>query len=337
MTVLLPTEDERPLEGIRVVDLSVTLPGPYCTQVLRRLGASVIHLEPPGGDTLRWVAPTSFAYLAEGKESVIVDLKEPVDHKLALALLAEADIVVQGWRPGVADRLGVGHRAVAALNPGAVYCSLSGYGETGELAGHPGHDINYAAESGALDLVRTDGIPVGDLAGASTAGIRILAALLRAQRTGRGVHVEVSIAGAIREWVQAIGGREYEKFLTVYQAPHYGTFETGDGERVVLGIAQEQRLWSNLITALGRTEWADMPYAARVQQADTVRAFLAERIRSMSIADIEATFATEDTCWTIVRRPGDPTRISGVLPDLGGSVPALDQHGPHYRKTRSAS
>ena len=91
-------DPDRPLAGIRVVDLSVTLPGPYCTQVLRRLGASVIHLEPPDGDSLRWVAPLSFAWLAQGKESVAVDLKSTRDHELALGLLAEADVVVQGWR-----------------------------------------------------------------------------------------------------------------------------------------------------------------------------------------------------------------------------------------------
>jgi crotonobetainyl-CoA:carnitine CoA-transferase CaiB-like acyl-CoA transferase len=328
---------DAPLTGLRVVDLSVTLPGPYCTQVLRRLGASVLQLEPPGGDTLRWVAPASFAYVAQGKESLVVDLKDEQDVQLALSLLAEADIVVQGWRPGVAARLGVDYEAVSRINPRVVYASISGYGERGVLAHSPGHDINYAAEAGATELVRTDGLPVGDLAGASSAATRILAGVIQALRTGRGSHVEVSITGALLEWVDAIGGEKYRDFLKVYSAPHYGIFDLADGERIAFGVAQEERLWGNLITALGRPEWVDLSYGERVERSASVQEFMATALSTMTSAEVKELFAPIDTCWNLVRRPGDSEISEGVLANPGGTVPAPDEHGATYRAARSAS
>jgi crotonobetainyl-CoA:carnitine CoA-transferase CaiB-like acyl-CoA transferase len=326
---------DTPLAGIRVVDLSVTLPGPYCTQMLRRLGASVVHVEPPGGDSLRWVAPISFAWLAEGKESVAVDLKDPVDRDLAMSLLADADVVVQGWRPGVADRLGVSYADVAALNPGVVYCSLSGYGHEGELAHRPGHDINYLSESGAFDLLKSDGLPVGDLAGASAAVSRILAGLYRVQRTGLGSELDISIAGALGEWVEAIGGERCEDFLTVYEAPHYGAFETKDGERLVLGVAQEQRLWSNLITTLGRPEWATLDHNERSDQRDRITDYLAQRIGVLSSSELSDLFSGVDTCWSFVRSPLEASRFPRPFPEVTALVPEFDEHRSKYRKAAS--
>lgn len=337
MSLMTGGVDDAPLAGLRVVDLSVTLPGPYCTQVLRRLGASVLHLEPPGGDALRWVAPASFAYVSQGKESVVVDLKDPIDRELALQLLAEADVVVQGWRPGVADRLGVGYKQISRRNPRVVYASISGYGETGPLAREPGHDINYVAESGAMNLVRTDGLPVGDLAGASSAAIRLLAGVVAATRTGRGSHVEVSITGALREWVEAIGGSNYRDFLQVYAAPHYGVFDAGDGARVAIGVAQEEKLWANLITALGRPEWADMPYDSRLSAAERIRDYMASMFKTMTAAEIKELFGPVDTCWNMVHEPGESTVSEALLPDPGGHVPAPDEHGARYRAAKNAS
>jgi crotonobetainyl-CoA:carnitine CoA-transferase CaiB-like acyl-CoA transferase len=305
--------------------------------MLRRLGASVLQLEPPGGDTLRWVAPASFAFVAQGKESIVVDLKDDDDRELALSLLAEADIVVQGWRPGVAHRLGVDYASVSRINPRVVYASISGYGERGPLAHSPGHDINYAAEAGALDLVRTDGLPVGDLAGASSAATRILAGVVRSLRTGRGSHVEVSITGALLQWVEAIGGGSYRDFLTVYAAPHYGVFDLADGERIAFGVAQEERLWANLITALGRPDWADLDYRDRVEQRDQVREFMAGALAQLTSAEVTRLFAPIDTCWNLVRQPGGSELSEGLLTNPGGAVPAPDEHGATYRAAKTAS
>lgn len=142
-----------PLSGILVADLSVTIPGPYCAQVLCRLGATVVHVEPPDGDPHRHLAAASFAALAAGKDSVVADLKTDTGKELVLSILGRADVVIEGWRPGVAARLGVGYSDVSAVNPRVVYCSLSGYGQESGLAQRAGHDINYAAEAGANHLV----------------------------------------------------------------------------------------------------------------------------------------------------------------------------------------
>ncbi|MEU0482134.1 CaiB/BaiF CoA-transferase family protein [Streptosporangium sp. NPDC006013] len=320
-----------PLNGLRVVDMSVTLPGPFCTQMMCRLGATVIQLEPPAGDSLRWVAPASFTYLAAGKQSVVVDLKDSDDQALARALLAEADIVVEGWRPGVADRLGVGYEEVVATNPGVVYCSLSGYGPTGDLAQRPGHDINYLAEAGALNLARPDGLPVGDLAGATTAAFHVLAELMAAQRTGQGTHLELSITGALSEWVNALGGSAYRDFLGVYQAPHYGTFPTADGGTLILGVAQEQHLWANLIRALGRPEWCPLTHDQRTLRRDEITAYLTTKIAAMTTQALTDLFEPVDTCWSLARPPGSPHHFTGTLPAPPGAPPTINQHGPTQR------
>lgn len=336
VSATVPMKDpDTPLSGVRVVDLSVTLPGPYCTQVLRRLGASVIHLEPPTGDSLRWVAPVSFAWLAEGKESVAVDLKDPLDHDLAMSLLADADVVVQGWRPGVAERLGVSYADVARLNPRVVYCSLTGYGREGELAHRPGHDINYLSESGAFDLLKADGLPVGDLAGASAAVSRVLAALYRVARTDQGSQLDVSIAGALGDWMSAIGGERYADFLDVYEAPHYGAFATKDGERLVLGVAQEQRLWSNLIETLGRPEWGGLDHYQRSERRNAIKDYLAQRIGTLSSQELTDLLSPVDTCWSFVRSPLEASRAPMPFPEVGALVPELDEHGDKYRKAAS--
>jgi crotonobetainyl-CoA:carnitine CoA-transferase CaiB-like acyl-CoA transferase len=318
------TAQEYPLADVKVVDLSITLPGPYCAQLLRRLGASVIHLEPPAGDALRTMAPSSFAFLSEGKTSVTVDLKSAPEREVARSLLAEADIVIEGWRPGVADRLGVGYRTVAETNPAVVYCSISGFGQTGAMARRPGHDINYSAEAGALDLAATDGLPVGDFAGAMAAALRIVAATWQAARTGRGTWLDVSISGALRDWVDAVGGADGQSFLQVYRMPHYGRFATADGGVLTLGVAHEQRLWDNLIGALGHPSWSGATASERFDRREEMRAYIAGRVATMTCADIEDLFGPVDTCWAIAQAPGTPARMSGRLV---GSSQALVELG----------
>ncbi|GAC1574604.1 MAG: CaiB/BaiF CoA-transferase family protein [Candidatus Dormibacteria bacterium] len=307
-----------PLAGLHVADLSVTLPGPYCSQLLRRLGASVTHLEPPELDPLRTLAPASFAALSAGKESVVVDLKSAQGLKNALAVLADSGIIIEGWRPGVADRLGVGYRAAAAQNAAVVYCSISGFGQTSELARKPGHDINYAAEAGALDLCSTDGLPMGDFAGAMSAALRIVAAVRQAELTGHGAYIDVSITGALADWVDAVGGADHPEFMEVYRLPHYGRFTMADGGVLTLGVARtEQQMWANLITALGCPEWAEAPTSERRDRSDEMRDFISRRIGSMTAREVVELLEPIDTCWAIARLPGDPPRVTGMLAVAG--------------------
>ncbi|HEY8058181.1 MAG TPA: CoA transferase, partial [Acidimicrobiales bacterium] len=135
------------LEGVRVLDLSIWRPGPYATQLLVEMGADVVKVEPPGGDPMR-VFPALFADLNAGKRGAAVDLKDPAGRRAVLRRAAGADVVIEGFRPGVAVRLGVGEADVRSVNPTVVYCSISGYGQDGPLVAAPGHDINYQAWAG---------------------------------------------------------------------------------------------------------------------------------------------------------------------------------------------
>jgi alpha-methylacyl-CoA racemase len=138
-----------PLDRLRVLDLTIWRPGPYATQLLAEHGADVLEVEPPGGDPMRSM-PDLFAILGAGKRSIVLDLERDDDRERCLGLAADADVFVESYRPGVADRLGVGYDAVVARNPAIVYCSVSGFGAVGPLAHLPGHDVNELAQSGTL-------------------------------------------------------------------------------------------------------------------------------------------------------------------------------------------
>src|SRR5437868_931464 len=146
-----PRSDPRPgmLGGMRVLDVSSWRPMPHATQILADLGAEVLKVEPPGGDPMR-AYPQLFAAIARGKRSIELDLRSDAGVARALELAVVADVVFEAWRPGVADRLGLGYEAVAAVNPEVIYCSLTGYGQTGPYRDVPGHDVNYQALAGAL-------------------------------------------------------------------------------------------------------------------------------------------------------------------------------------------
>src|SRR4051812_753402 len=194
---------QSPLIDIRVLDLSQLLPGPFCTQILADLGAAVVKVEPPDGDPARGMPSDLFATANRNKASVDLDLKAPADRNACLRLAAASDVVVEGFRPGVVERLGVGYEDVRARNPGVVYCSISGFGRTGPRRDRPGHDANYLAASGALaysghwsEVPRRSGLPIADLAASCYGAIAILAALHERARTGLGGHIDLAMADA---------------------------------------------------------------------------------------------------------------------------------------------
>ena len=144
------TSDANPLAGVRVLDLSQTLPGPFCTQVLADLGADVLKVEPPAGDMTRNSPTGIFCTANRNKRSLVIDLKQPEGLATCLRLAEGCDVFVEGFRPGVVDRLGVGYQAVARLRPGVVYCSISGYASDGPEATRPGYDIVVQGEAGLM-------------------------------------------------------------------------------------------------------------------------------------------------------------------------------------------
>ncbi len=267
------------LEGVRVLDLSIWRPGPYCTQLLVELGADVVKVEPPGGDPMR-VFPDLFADLNAGKRSVEVDLKVDAGRAAVLGLAADADVVVEGFRPGVAARLGVGPDDVRAVNPRVVYCSISGYGQDGPLAQVPGHDVNYQSWAGVLEpsagqppvLPRP---PIADLAGGAYAALAVCAALVK----GEGEVVDVAMTDVLASWTGAVPPlRLPDDTLLGGRVAGYGIYATADGGWISLGVLSEDHLWSALARATGLDDTADLDFPTRAEQYEDLEARLVEAV-----------------------------------------------------------
>lgn len=308
-----------PLADIRVLDVTRHLPGPLATLMLADLGAEVIKIEDPrGGDPLRLVPPLrgdvgqAFLMLNRDKLSLACNLKHERGREVFLRLAGQSDVVVEGFRPGVMERLGIGYRQLEKLNPRLIFCSISGYGQTGPLASRAGHDINYQARSGVLGACGPrDGAPqvpavqLADVCGGSWQAVAgILGALLSRQRTGRGQWLDVSITEgaltttllALQEvWAgQSFAGRGRGP-LSGQGLAGYGVFETADGKFLAVG-ALEPQFFAELCRVLGLEHLAETGWLAQGQRADQVRAELARAFRRHSRAEWLSLFAGCDAC-----------------------------------------
>jgi crotonobetainyl-CoA:carnitine CoA-transferase CaiB-like acyl-CoA transferase len=298
----------RPLQGLRVLDFSTLLPGPLASLMLAEAGAEVTKIERPGvGDDLRSYEPAIggesvlFALLNRGKSSLALDLKNPADNARAKELAAQADIVVEQFRPGVMDRLGLGYQAVAAANPGVIYCSITGYGQTGPRADAAGHDLNFMAEMGLLSVVADgEGTPVlphtllADLGGgAHPAVINILLALRERDATGRGRHLDIAMAQNLGPFLLralantlANGDTPPNTDLTTGGSARYAIYRTRDG-RFIAAAPLEEKFWANFTEVLG--------LSVDVDRADIVRA-----IGARDAAELMAALSARDTCCSLV-------------------------------------
>ena len=309
----------QPLKGIRVLDFSTLLPGPYATLLLAEAGAEVIKVERPGrGEDMRYYPPfcngesVSFAMLNRGKRSLPVDLKSSEALGLLKPLLEEADVLVEQFRPGVMARLGLGYEDVNAQNPGLIYCSITGYGQTGPLASRAGHDINYQAQSGLLSLSGdSEGRPVvppvlaADIAGGTyPAVLNILLALLERQKTGRGCHLDISMCDGLWPflfWGQAAGAATGQWPQTGREpltggSPRYRIYPTSDG-RFVAVAALEQKFWDLLCQTTG------LPEPLRDDGRDPVAttAALEGIFAARDQAHWDKLFRENDMCCTVVQ------------------------------------
>lgn len=201
--------NDAPLAGVRVLDFTQNLPGPYATLVLASLGADVVKIEPPGGDTAR-MTPRLFAIVNAGKRSCVLDLKAADAPAKLATLFSSADVVVEGFRPGVMARFGADAAAARATNPRLVYCSISGYGQDGPYVEYPGHDLNFQALTGVCHMSRDaddhpfgSALPIADLSSAMTASCAVLAALIARERTGEGRAIDVAMVDTLRSWTHA--------------------------------------------------------------------------------------------------------------------------------------
>ncbi|MGQ0586086.1 MAG: CaiB/BaiF CoA transferase family protein [Gammaproteobacteria bacterium] len=262
------------LAGVRVLDLSRLLPGPFCSLYLAQLGAEVIKIEEPGGGDYARESPELFAQVNRGKKSITLDLRQAADVDAFKKLVATADIVLESFRPGVMDRLGCGYDELKQLNPKLVYAALTGYGQTGPYRDWAGHDLNYLAIAGALDQFGHAGGPpaqvnvqLADLAGgALTCVIGILAALNGARAGGAGSFVDVSMTdGSAALQVIALAslrehGRSFERGADLLSGalPNYTVYKCRDGKYLALGALEPK-----FLKRLGTVLWESAPAVLR--------------------------------------------------------------------------
>jgi crotonobetainyl-CoA:carnitine CoA-transferase CaiB-like acyl-CoA transferase len=279
------------LGGVRVLDLGIWRPAPFAAQLLAEMGAAVTKVEPPGGDPMR-MFPALYRTLNERKHIIELDLKADPGRAEVWELIRETDVVVEGFRPGVADRLGVGAARARELNPSVVYCSISGYGQHGPLAAVTGHDLNYQAWAGFLASrapeIHRPGVPVGDLAGGTYAAMAICAAVVARDRTGVGRRIDVSMADVLFSWAAPeIGGELASTDDPGSAFPAYGTFACTDGF-VTLGIVSEQPFWEALCDVLDLDAIRSLDVAARARRGAELRGRLEEEIAGRGRDELSA-------------------------------------------------
>jgi crotonobetainyl-CoA:carnitine CoA-transferase CaiB-like acyl-CoA transferase len=242
------------LSGLKILDFTTFLPGPFCTQMFGDMGADVIKVEHPAGDPARGYAGGMYEIANRNKRAITLDLKRESDQRQALRLARHADVVLESFRPGVADRLGIGAEALRATNKGLVYCSISGFGQTSPWRDRPGHDLTYLAKSGALSFSphwkgfpKRSGVPIADLSASSFAAVAILAALRDRDRSGVGCYLDVSLLDSTMAFIAPRGGPG----LTLRDEDRLGVYANNDiylaadGERVAVS-AVEQHFWERL-------------------------------------------------------------------------------------------
>ena len=307
----------QPLTGLLVLDFSTLLPGPLAALMLAEAGAEVIKIERPGGEDMRRFPPivdgesAPFALLNRGKTILTLDLKNDADRATLLPLLTRADILVEQFRPGVMARLGLGYDAVRVINPKLIYCSISGYGQSGPRADEAGHDVNYIGATGLLDLqsgpIDAPVLPpllAADIGGGSfPAMINILLALRARDQSGQGAFIDIAMSDTMFTfaWYALAIGTASGRFPKpgelplVGGSPRYQLFPTKDGRIVACG-ALEQKFWLAFATAIGLAaefvnDWRD-PQATR--------AAVAQLIAARSADEWTPIFAQADCCVTIV-------------------------------------
>ena len=339
----------RPLADVRVLDLSRLLPGPFATLVLADLGASVDKIEDPaGGDYLRVMPPqiagesVAFQLLNRGKRSAVLDLKKPEGKAAFLRLVGSYDVLFEQFRPGVLDRLGLGHKALRAAHPRLIVCALTGYGQTGPLAQRAGHDLNYLARSGVLGAQgpsdrapQVPGFQLADVSGGMWSVIAIQAALIERARTGQGTILDIAMTDgvlgfAVTAMASALAGEGQSRGgepLTGGIAP-YNTYTSSDGHPITLA-ALEPKFWMSFCAGVGLETGMEalIPGSHQLALRARVTEIFATKTRQEWIA-----FGEErDCCLEAVLAPDELTRDPHLtarglffnLPSERGDIPQI--------------
>lgn len=340
----------RPLEGLLVLDFSTLLPGPLAGLILAEAGARVVKIERPGrGDEMRTYEPRvgadsiNFAMLNRGKQSIALDLKAQDAVERLKPLIQRADVLIEQFRPGVMERLGLGYDALRRINPKLVYCSITGWGQTGPKAQVAAHDLNYIAETGVLGLAAgADGAPVvppvlaADIAGgAYPAVMNIMFALRQRDITGLGAYLDIAMADSMFSFLywglgSGFAGSGWPKAggeLVTGGSPRYQIYKAADG-RYIAAAPLEDKFWENFARII------ELPEAMRDPAAPTSQAIaaVAERIATRTSAEWQAAFDGHDVCCSVVatleEAVADPQvaarRLMGHTLKAGGQeLPAL--------------
>ncbi|MEU7057678.1 CaiB/BaiF CoA-transferase family protein [Streptomyces sp. NPDC046197] len=307
MTAARTSGRDGPLTGVRVVELAGIGPGPFAAMLLADLGADVVRVDRPGGSAL--AIDPAYDLTNRNKRSVVVDLKSADGPAAVLDLAERADILIEGYRPGVAERLGVGPEACRARNPRLVYGRMTGWGQHGPLAERAGHDIAYIAPTGTLGLIGRPEEPpavpanlVGDYAGGSLyLVVGVLAALHHARATGAGQVVDAAIVdgashlATMIHGMLAAGGWQDRRGANLLDGgcPYYGTYETADGKHMAVG-ALEQQFYDEFLAVLGLTDHADA--RKDVTRWGELREAVAARFKSRTRDEWTALFEDTDAC-----------------------------------------
>lgn len=312
-----------PLDGIRVLDLSRLLPGPFCTMYLADMGAEVIKIEDTvQGDYIRWLPPyigkrsARFIALNRNKKSVTLNLKEKKGVELFLKLVETADVVVESFRPGVLDKLGAGYEEAKKVNPGIIYCALTGFGQTGPYAQWAGHDLNFISYTGVLSMNSSasgkpmpPGTQIGDLSGAMNAVIGILSALLQKRTSGEGCFVDVALSeGAMFMLPMTFGALQAGETMTAHGhrdltggQPCYDVYETSDGKYVALG-AIEPKFFKKFCALCERPDLEILHFATG-KDGEKLRNELTALFKTRTSQEWLTLLEEQDVCFSPVKNP----------------------------------
>lgn len=346
-----------PLSGVRVLDFTALLPGAICTQFLADLGADVTKIEPPGGDAARGPKGTPlggiFHVTNRNKRSFVADLKQPDMVETVRRLIENTDILVEGFRPGVMARFGLGYAEASAINPRLIYCSITGYGQEGPLAHKAGHDINYQSYAGTTGQNVIDGsrpspggVPLADLGGGGLmSAVGILAALFDAQRSGKGRHVDISMTDcamalnvAALSTKMMFGGNDPVPGRDILSGglPCYRTYRTADDRYLAVG-ALEPKFWHAFCQAIGRPDLVASGWAMGPKLDDAV-AQIGAVIAEKSLAEWMHIFADVDACvspvLTLAESLSDANAIArGMITTVEGGGATTTQYALPIRMT----
>jgi crotonobetainyl-CoA:carnitine CoA-transferase CaiB-like acyl-CoA transferase len=339
----------QPLTGLFVLDFTTLLPGPLATLLLAEAGAEVLKIEQPGGENARKFPPfvdgesAAFAMLNRGKRSMALDLKTDADREKLLPLISRADILVEQFRPGVMERLGLGYAVLENINPGLIYCSISGYGQAGPRVHEAGHDINYIGNTGLLDLQPGPAdrpvVPpmlAADIAGGSfPAVINILLALRARDQSGKGCHIDVAMTDAMFTfaWAALAIGAATGRFpkpgelWLVGGSPRYQIYPAKDGKLIACG-ALEPKFWLAFTAAIGLPQ----EFVDDTRDPRATRDAVAGLIAAKTSDEWRPVFAAADCCATVI------VPLEQAMRDPHFSERGLFAHqvGTGFRKTLPA-